>query len=427
MRKKIIALGIGLAGIVSVNAATFHIPDNSFLEKAAAVGITQANWDNGRSAKVTLKNAYRFTFNVEMENGKYINKLGRAKGFNLNKLKGVDINEKLPLDILLRDSLNVESLVILKDGRLIDEYYWNGMDKDHTHLQMSVTKSFTSLTLQTLVAEGKVDMSAPITKYLPELKASAGFRDATVQEVADMRSGVKIMFSPGKLWDDRMTNVQEWNGKNRYPELKSVLDFGAKVTKRGDVKAGEAYDYQCINTEMLGMVISRVTGKKLAVAMEERLWKKVGFENNAKFQSNSNGEAVGSGGLNATTRDVAIMMDLLVNNGKNRNGSQIISKKFIDNLLKGDDKVRSAWKYSKESKLVSDAWYKDQIRIFDIQGHKILAFVGIHGQVTIGEPSTGIVIAMNGAQDERESIRTVSMTFLDAIPTLLDNIAKENK
>ena len=83
-------------------------------------GVTQANWDSGRAAKVTFQNAYRFTFNVEMEKGKYVNRLGQAKGFNLNRVEGVDINEKLPLDVLLRDRLNVESLVILKDGRLID-------------------------------------------------------------------------------------------------------------------------------------------------------------------------------------------------------------------------------------------------------------------------------------------------------------------
>lgn len=427
MKKIIITLAIGLVSVLSANAATLHSPDTKFIEDTSALGITLENWDTGKSAKLTIQNAYRFTNNMEMKNGTYIHDIGKATGFDLSKLSAHDIDGEYPLDIIIRDRLNTESVVILKNGKLVDEYYWSGMNKDKIHLQMSVTKSFTSLTLQTLVAEGKVDMSAPIIKYLPELKNSKGFAKATLQEVADMRSGIKVPFSPGRLWDERMTDVQEWNGKNRYPQLKSVLDYAQIVEKRDDYKKGELYDYLDVNTEMLGMVVARVTGKSLAQMMEERLWSKVGFEHDARLMSNSNAEAVGSGGLNATTRDIARMMDVLMNDGKNRAGEQIISKEFIQSLLDGNEDVRLSWKNGKESKMAKEAWYKDQIRTFIINGHKFLAFVGIHGQVTIGEPSTGIVIAMNGAQDQKQAPRTVFMTFFSVFPTLLDAVASQSK
>jgi len=51
----------------------------------------------------------------------------------------------------------------------------------------------------------------------------------------------------------------------------------------------------------------------------------------------------------------------------------------------------------------------------------------LHGQVTIGEPSTGIVIAMNGAQDQQQAPRTVFMTFFSVLPTLLDAVSGQNK
>ena len=323
MKKTILAATIALTSVLGVQAATLHTPDKAFLEAASAVGITQQNWDHGVLARTTMINAYRFTPHVELKTGDYSHDLGKASGLELSKLSGHDIDGEYPLDVIIRDRLNTDALVILKDGKLVDEYYWNGMDKDRTHLMMSITKSFTSMTLSQLVAEGKVDMNALITDYLPELKASPGFARATVQEVADMRSGIKIDFTPGMLWDERMTHVQEWYGKNQYPELESVLDFGATLNKRLDTEAGITYDYQCANTEMLGMIVQRVTGKSLAENMEARIWKKVGFENNAYLQSNSNGEAVGSGGLNAVPRDVAKMMDVLVNGGKNRAGEQL--------------------------------------------------------------------------------------------------------
>ncbi|GAM56015.1 beta-lactamase class C [Vibrio ishigakensis] len=423
MKKTIIAALLSLTAI-GAQATTLHKPDTDFIAKTEQLGVSQSNWDNGRSAKLTYKHAYRFTHSLEMEKGGYVHQFGKAKGFDLDKVTASDIDAELPMTELLRDRLNMESLVILKDGELVDEYYWSGMDKNQTHLMMSVTKSFTALTLQTLVQQGLVDMNKPITDYLPELKESAGFRDATVQEVADMRSGIKIEFSPGKIWDDRMTNVQEWNGVNHYPELNSVLDFAKNLGQRSDVKTGQAFDYQCANTEMLSKLIERVTGERFADVMEAQLWKRVGFENNAYLQSNSKGEAVSSGGLNATTRDAARMMDVLVNGGKNRNGEQIISKQYIDNLMQGNPEVKSAWQYDQFSTLLADAWYKDQVRVLNVNGHRYMTFVGIHGQVIVGEPATGIVLAMNGAQDEMQAPRTVAVTFLEAVPAMLDAVAK---
>ena len=129
------------------------------------------------------------------------------------------------------------------------------------------------------------------------------------------------------------------------------------------------------------MVVTSVTGKPLSQVMENRLWSKVGFENNARFMTNSAGEAVASGGLNATTRDMTRMMDVLINDGKNREGKQILSKEFIKSLIEGNKNVKLAWKNSKESKIAKNGCYKNQIHTFNIEGHTFFAFVGIHGQL----------------------------------------------
>ncbi|MCL1036072.1 beta-lactamase family protein [Shewanella submarina] len=424
MKKSIIAVMLGLV-CVGAQASSFHGPDKAFLAQAEAVGVTQQNWDSGKNAKLTMQHAWRFTHHYVLEKGEYVHHLGEASGLDLTKLAALDVDGVHPMDVIIRDRLNQEALVILKDGKLVDEYYFNGLSQSSTHLQMSVTKSFTSMTLATLVAEGKVDMNAPITTYLPELKSSPAFANATVQQVADMRSGIKIEAEPDKSWDERMTIVQDWNGVNTtHPELESVLDFASLLNARSDVATGEAYDYQCINTEMLGLIVSRVTGRPLAEELEARLWKKVGFEQDAKLMANAKGEAVGSGGLNATPRDVARMMDVVINGGKNRAGEQVVPKAFIDNLLAGTQEAKAAWKLGPESQLAPNAWYQDQLRVFNHDGHTFIAFVGIHGQVTVGEPATGVVIHMNGAQEQTQATRTVAITFLDVIPTLLKAAAR---
>ncbi len=424
MKKSIIALSVLIATVSSVSAATYHAPDQSFIETIAQVGITSENWDSGESAKLMMKNAYRMTSYMEISNeGTPVQDFGKASGLDLRNLNAYDFDGEHNLEVIARDRLNIESMVITKDSKLIDAYYWNGSNVDSTHLQMSVSKSITSIVLSMLVAEDKVDMNAKVTHYLPELIGS-GFEYATVQEVADMRSGIKINFSEGKLWDDRMSNVQEWNGVNKYPELKGVLDFATLVESDKSTKVGKYYNYQCINTEILAKVAEAVTGQQFSELIETKLWAKVGLKHPAKWMSNAQGELVASGGLNATTEDMARLMGLFVNQGKNHNGEQVIPTQFINAILAGNSEVDEAWLNGKESKMAKDAWYKDQVRVFNIKGHQFFAFVGIHGQVTIGEPSTKTVIAMNAAQDQRQAARTVLITFFDLVPTLLDAVNK---
>lgn len=424
MKKTVLALTLALSSFNYAFANEVHSADLPFIESISHLGINQTNWDSGHAAKLLMKNAYKMTPYVQLETkGKNYQEFGKAKGLDLTQIQSFDFDGDHNAEIIARDRLNIESMVITKNGQLIDSFYWNGTSESSTHLQMSVSKSFTAITASILAAEGKIDMSKPVTHYLPELIGS-GFEQATVQQVADMRSGIKINFSEGKLWDDRMTNVQEWNGKNNYPHLTSILDFASLVDHQQNEVVGTHYNYQCINTEVLGKVIEKASKKPLSKVIEERLWSKVGFKHPAKWQSNSDGELVASGGLNATTADVARMMDVLVNEGKNYKGEQVVPKDFIENILKGNDEVKQAWANGKESKLADDAWYKDQIRVFNIEGHTFLAFVGIHGQLTIGEPATKTVIAMNAAQDERESPRSVLMTFFGLVPALLDAVNK---
>lgn len=427
MKKSIIALtvGLGLAFGTSASSLTLQGPDQAFLEKAAQYGITPKNWDTGRSVRATFTNSYKFVKSHQVTPRNYTHDIGEAVGFDLDSLSASDIDGEYPLSVIMRDRLELDALVILKDGQLVDEYYWSGMARGRVHQMNSVTKSFTRIALQTLVDEGKVDMSKKVSHYIPELADNPVWSKTTVQEAADMRSGVQVNYTPGYPWDQKMTTIQEWNGPNtEYPEMTSIVQYADELGARKDVTSGEAYDYQCINTEMLGIIVTRITGKNLAENFQERLWDKVGFEYPAYLMANSDGEGMGSGGLVASTRDLARMMDVLVNEGKSRQGEQIVSNQFIQAQLEGNDDVRAAWMRSKESAFTSNAWYKDQIRTFNFEGRKFMAFVGTNGQTAIGEPATGVVIAFNGAQDEYQAPRTVAMTFLDVVPTLLEAIEK---
>jgi CubicO group peptidase (beta-lactamase class C family) len=74
-----------------------------------------------------------------------------------------------------------DGIAVLHRGKLIYERYFGALKPHTPHIAMSMTKSFTGTLAGILVAEGKIDPQAPVTDYVPELKASA-FGDARVHE-----------------------------------------------------------------------------------------------------------------------------------------------------------------------------------------------------------------------------------------------------
>jgi len=425
MNKKLLTLLIGLGLSSAATCADFQPAEQGFLDHAAQMTITQQNWDTAEYAASTLPNAYKFTNHYHISRGLLGSdqptltpeslKAGAPLDFNAIKVDSMD--GEMSLNAFLRDRLKNHSMVVLKGNELLHEHYWNNMDEHSTHLDMSVTKSFTSMLASVAVAEGKLDMSKKVTDYLPELKNTA-WKDATVQEVADMRTSLKLEVTPHKSWDERMTSSQSWHGDMSKTYPNGVADYMQLVT---DIKApmGSKYSYQCINTEVLGKIVESVTGENLADLLESRIWKKVGMENDAYLMSDATGFPVASGGLNATTKDLARMGRVLLNNGKNYVGEEVIPEAFIKSLLEGNDEVRSAWKKGKESAL-ADGWYKDQFRILDIPGRTILAMVGIHGQVVAMDMKSNTVVAMNGGYPQTETPRMAMMIFYKALPAIFD-------
>jgi len=427
MKSLIFGGAIVLITSLHAHAETYHQVDDVFVKQAEALGVSQSVWDQPEYAAVSFPNAYKFTTHYRISRGL----LGSGEAvlspqewpevnsLDLTKLKGVDADGEHDLVTILRDRLKNHAMVVLKGDKLVHQHFFNGLDKNSTHLDMSVTKSFTATLAAIAVNEGKLDMSNRVEEYLPEMKETA-FEGVSIQEVADMRSGLSIPTPKFLSWDPRLTQSQNWNGKNDSG-LHGVKEY-LKLIKDRKYPIGEVYQYQDPNTELLGLVIEKATGVKLADYLEDKIWKRVGTENDALWMSGPDGYVVASGGLNMSTRDLARIGNLILNDGKNYIGEQIIPKPFLDALWQGNDKIRKAWKSGKESALASDGWYKDQYRVLNINGYKILVMVGIHGQVLAMEKKSGVVIAMNGGYPQTETPRMANLIFYQVIPAILDEL-----
>ena len=99
---------------------------------------------------------------------------------------------------------HVDALALYSDDKVRQEIFRNGMTARDRHIMMSVTKSFTGLIAEMLIAEGKLDDAKLVSDYVPELKVTGGaYADATVRNVMNMEVGIDYT----EIYDDPSSTV----------------------------------------------------------------------------------------------------------------------------------------------------------------------------------------------------------------------------
>ncbi len=421
MKNVLFICGATLMLSTAVNAASFHQPDEEFIAKAESIGMTGKTWDTPEYISSAMPHVYKFSHSYTLHKGSYVLKLEKAKNqLDLTAIMINDFDGPISAKDFLLNRMQNHNAVIIKDGKIVHEHYGNGLNEFSPHLDMSVSKSFTAMAAAIAVGQGKLNMDDKAIKYVPELKGTA-FETATVQEVSDMRTAVKLAAgTKEKYWDTRLSDAQGYYGQEASkPYPNGTMDFFPLITERQDYAMGEKYDYQDVNSELLGLIVDRVVGKPFPELLEKELLQKVGVAADAHFMSDKKGLGMGSTGMNMATKDLARVGLLFLNDGKNAEGVQVLPKAFVDDLWSGNDKVRSAWLKSKEHAL-AEGYYKDQFRMLEIGGKRMLAMIGVNGQMCVINRETNAVIALNGAYPMAETPRFAAMQFHLFAPAILD-------
>ncbi|WP_441615734.1 MULTISPECIES: serine hydrolase domain-containing protein [unclassified Cupriavidus] len=295
-----------------------------------------------------------------------------------------------------------DGILVMHKGRVVYEKYFGALD-DHTpHIAMSVTKSFVGTLAAMLVADGKLDPAAPVTRYLPEMAGTA-YGDATVREVMDMTVGVKYSENyadpKAEIWDySRAGGMMPREPGYRGPG--TFYEFLATLKKEGE--HDQAFAYKTVNAEVLAWIVKRVSGQPLARLLSERVWQKMGAENDAYFMVDSVGSESGGGGLNTTLRDLARFGETMRNNGR-FNGQQIIPAQVVADIRGGGDPA----KFAKAGYATLPGWSYRSMWWVSNDDHGVFEARGIHGQRIYVDPRAELTIvryashpiAANGAND----------------------------
>lgn len=286
------------------------------------------------------------------------------------------------------DANYTDGIVVLHKGKIVYERYFGALKPEGQHIAMSVTKSFFGTIGAMLVAEGAIDANATVAKYVPELK-DTGFGDATVRQLLDMTTGIKYSENYADPKADIWNHVRSGGVLPRPPAYegpKTFYEFLMTVPKEGE--HGQALAYKTVNSDALGWVIRRVTGKSVGENLADRIWSKLGAEQDAYFMVDTVGNEFAGGGLNAGLRDMARFGEMMRLDGK-YNGQQIVPAAVVADIRKGGDKANFA---KAGYKTLPDWSYRNMWWVSHNE-HGAYAARGVNGQVIYVDPKAEMVIA----------------------------------
>ena len=280
-----------------------------------------------------------------------------------------------------------DGMLIIHRGKIVYERYLGCLNETGKHAAMSMTKSMTGLLAEILVAEGQLDDRAKVASIIPEL-ASSAFGSANVRQVMDMTTALDYSEDyadpQADIWiyskaASPLPKPPGYVGPNGYFEyLQTVKQEGVH---------GEAFGYKTINSDALGWIISRVTGKNLAELLSERIWSQIGAEQDGYLTVDAKGTPFAGGGLSAGLRDLG-RIGLLMLNGGELNGTRLFPKKVVTNIRSGGDKDAFA---KAGYKTLAGGSYRSQWWGFH-NSHGAFAARGVHGQTIYVDPKAEMVI-----------------------------------
>jgi CubicO group peptidase (beta-lactamase class C family) len=197
------------------------------------------------------------------------------------------------------------------------ERYWNGMTPKSSHWLASTSKSVIGTAAAILLDRGALKREALVKDYVPEL-AKSGFGDATVGQILDMTAGT--------TWDESMEELRRLDSPARQygaasgswkikgVEAEGVFAFLPSIEKERE--HGKSFVYNSPQTDVLGWILTRATGKPVEQIVSDEFWSSLGTESSAYYFLDTAGYAWATGGLSISARDLARFGQLMLNEGQ---------------------------------------------------------------------------------------------------------------
>ncbi len=264
------------------------------------------------------------------------------------------------------------AFLVIKDGKLVYEKYFNGKTKDTLLPTYSVAKTLTSIMIGQLITSGKLKESDTFVSILPEYKAGSDFDKITIKDLLDMSSGISVS-------DNYPTGPSGWGVAIAQMYASTDVYWWLHHNQKMKDVPGTKPEYRSVDTQLLGMVIKKLTGTTISEYFQKNVWQPIGAQSQAKWNVDH------VGGIektfccfNATARDFARVGQLFVNNGAaNIGGGSVISGSYLKRMNTPAVTLDYGWGYSAQT------WHPFP---------ETTLLLGLHGQYIYIQPKDQVVV-----------------------------------
>ena len=208
-------------------------------------------------------------------------------------------------------------LLVVRNREIIVEKYWNGYSDSSLSNSFSVAKSISSLLIGAAIHEGKIgSVNDLVGKYLPEF---------TEGEKAKVKIADLLTMSSGSDWNESYANPFSVTTELYYGSDVYKTATGVNIVKT----PGTYHSYKSGDTQLLGLIVEKATGKSLSAYAAEKLWQPLGAEHNALWSTDKQGgHEKAYCCFNSNARDFARIGQLMLDSGK-INGNPVIDSAYF--------------------------------------------------------------------------------------------------
>ena len=289
-------------------------------------------------------------------------------------------SEKMPAEIMYKGTslafgeflkkTDTNAFVVIRNGVMTYEWYKDGVSQSTQLPSYSVAKTMTSIMIGQLIAQGKIKESDKFVDYFPNLKAGTSFDLVRIKDLLDMQAGVGVS-------DNYPSGPAGWGVAIAQMYASTDVDWFLKHNRKMAFEPGSKSEYRSVDSQMLGMIIKKVTGKKVADYFSQNVWQVVG----AKYPATWNVDRIGGTEktfccFNASAIDYG-RIGMLFLNGGYAGPNKVIDNNWLKRMTTPVTTLDRDWGYG------AQVWHP--------YPNTSLA-LGLHGQFIFINPATRTVI-----------------------------------
>lgn len=302
-----------------------------------------------------------------------------------------------------KDRKSVAYLVIKNDSILYEKYY-DGFGANSKSNSFSMVKSIISALMGIAIQEGSIkSLDQKVIDFIPELQGTYA-QEVTMGDLSSMASGMQ--------WDEKYYNPFSVTAASYFISDLSQLILDQPIVD----EPGKSFRYLSGATQLLGIVISRATQKKLSDYLSKSFWQPMGAEQDALWEldSEKNGMEKAYCCFATNARDFARFGKLYKNNGR-WNNTQILDSTFIAKSIQPRFKASPEYGYG---------WWLETYK-----GHQIFMERGHLGQYVIVFPELNLITVrlgeLKGERTEGNPYTEDIYIYMDAALEMAENVTKD--